>query len=446
MSIPHANGEEKAVLSVIWKYPEKLDDASHLTAEHFHLPAHRMLFEAITSTIDRGEDLEFVSFTRRLHEQGLLENLGGPAGITEVFTYAPNAAHFRGHLKELTAKLSLRQANQLAHDIGEAIAESKESDEVAELVATRATVITDTLAEAKPASDTKSLLRASMQRWEDLCTGKSDPMGIETSLVEINQLFRGLKPNRVTVISALPSHGKSLLAGQLFMDAVSQGNAGLFLTWEMTEGELMDRFIAQEAKMPFDAVSDPIKYSKEIEERERPTKEMLIRIREAFRRTNDYPLKVRAMHGQNISQAIAAIRREHRKNPLKVVVMDFIQRIGASRHMEKQPYERQLTDIADRFQNAAQELGFHGIMLSQLNKDGSAKHAEAINESCALHLKVVRVAETGRDGTPLTDDDGKMKIKCEGLGVVKDRFHGQTGNLLAIGLNRQIQRFERIHH
>lgn len=445
--VPHAEGPEKSVLSSILKtFGAILDEAPHLTAEHFHVPARKVMFEAITDSLAKGQSIELVAFVQRLHDASLLDAVGGAGGVTDIFTYAPNAAHFHSHVQILTDKLTLRKALKVVADITEAIDQGKEADEVAEIAASGATILSDAVSGAKPSSDTKALLRASAQRWEEMATGRENPMGIETSLVEINQLFRGLKPRRVTVISALPSHGKTLLGGQLFMDAVSQGNHGLFLTWEMTEDELIDRFVANMAKMPFDAISDPIKFAKEIEGKDKPSNEAMLRVKQAYRAISSLPLKIRAMHGQNISQAIAMIRREHRKTPLGIVAMDFAQRIGPSRHLEKQPYERQLADIADRFQNLAQELGFHGIVLSQLNKDGAAKHAEAINESCALHLKVVNVPETGRDGTPLTDDDGQPKIKVRGLGVVKDRFHGQTGNLLAIALNRQIQRFERIHN
>lgn len=440
---PHAVGVEKAVLSVLMKDPTKLDEAPQLSGEYFHASGLRKLFEQIAETVLEGGSLDLTLFVQRLHDKALLEDVGGPSAVTEVFTYAPTSAHFKGHVRELAAKCSLRRALSLAGEIESAIAEGKDPGEVAELVATRSTAITDALEETRRQSDTKALLRAAAQRWEELAAGRVDPMGVQTSLVEINQRFRGLKPGRVTVISGLPSEGKSLLGGQLFMDAVSSGAHGLFLTWEMGEDELIDRFLAYEARLPIDAMVEPLKFSREVLELSKPDNHTIQEVRGSFRKLAGYNVTVRAMHGQNIAQAAAAIRREHRKSPLGIVAIDFIQRVGAARHMEKQPYERQLTDIADRFQNLAQELGFHGLMLSQLNKDGGAKHAEAINESCALHLKIVNTPKMAKDGTPETDEEGNAVIKRRGLGVVKDRFHGNTGKLLDIALNRATQRFER---
>jgi len=441
--MPYAQGPEKSVLSSIFKAPEKLDEAGHLTAEHFHVPAHRILFEAVTAMIARQEVPELISFIQRLSDSGNLEACGGPAGISEIYTYAPNHAHFTAHLRILTEKLALRRSIALCRDVQAAVVEGQTPEEVAELAAVRSTSLSETLSEAREIKDTKALLRAAARRWEDLATGKENAQGMQTSLHDINARFRGLKPGRITVISGLPSQGKSLLGGQFLLDCVEDGNKGLFLTWEMSEDELMDRFIAYISRLPGDAITDPRRYACEIEGSTtgQITIQAKTRIASAYRKAAEIPLFVQAMHGQSITSAISAIRREHRKSPLKVVAMDFVQRIPCARGMEKQSYERQLTDIADRFQNLAQELGFHGILLSQLNKEGGAKHAEAINESCSLHLKIVEKYQMGQDGTPVVDQDNKPVIVLNGIAVMKDRFHGQTGEFLDIILDRQTQRF-----
>lgn len=434
---PHFQGPEKSVISSILKSPEKLEEVGHLTPDHFHLPTTRGIFEAILRSVDRGEIVELVSMAERLNASGELESIGGPGALHEVYTYAPNHAHFTQHVRMLTEKLALRQSVKLAHDIKEAVDSNSDPQEVAELVATRSTLLSDTLAESRPVADTKALVLSAAKRWEDRAMGRVQPDGMMTSLREINDHFRGLKPRRVTVISALPSHGKTLLGGQLFMDCVSEGHRGLFLTWEMDPEELIDRFLAYDARKPINAVVDPLRHSGGA----KPTEHELRALSASFRKVAGYPMVIEAMHGKSITQATAVIRKEHRKAPLEIVVIDFIQRVAPSKAMEKQSYERALSDVADKFQNLAQELGFHGIVLSQLNKEGAAKHAEAINESCALHLKIVKIPVTGKDGTPVVID-GEIEIKVEGVAVVKDRFNGCRDKMLEIRLNPENQRFE----
>jgi replicative DNA helicase len=443
-TIPHAPGIENAVVSVLLKWPEKLDEAPNLSAEHFHQPSARRIFELAADDITANRQPDLSAMLQKLHDSGELDSIGGPVALADLIGAAPNNMHFAGHIRILSEKLALRSAWKLSVDLREALESGMGASEVSEMASATAQIVCDAISEAAPAQDTKALLRASAVRWGKLANGEVDPMGIETSIPEINQLFRGLKPGRVTVISGLPSEGKSLLGGQLFMDAAQGGNAGLFLTWEMSESELLDRFLAYEARLPFDAITDPIRFAREVDGKNKPTELHVQKARSAYRKIGEYPISIQAMHGQNITQAISAIRRCHRKSPLSIVAMDFIQRIPCARSMERQSYERQLTDVADRFQNLAQELGFHGLLLSQLNKEGGAKHAEAINESCALHLKIVNARKVDAKGVPIMDSDGEPIILAQGLSVSKDRFNGQTGRLLPVGLNKQIQRFERL--
>ena len=435
---PHFQGPEKSVVSSLLHSPELLEDAAHLSGEHFHLAETKTIFQAIQSAVERGETVELIALRERMNADGTLEAVGGTVGLAEIYTYAPGAHHFKQHVRMLTEKLALRRAATLSREIERSIEEGSDPQDVAEIVAAHSTFISDTLAESRPMSDTKALVLAAAQRWQDKANGTVNPDGMMTSLAEINQRFRGLHPRRVTVISALPSQGKTLLGGQLFMDCVSEGHHGLFLTWEMDPCELIDRFLAYEARKPINAISDPRWHAGG----QAPSRHEMDAISGSFRKVGGYPIKIEAMHGKSITQAIATIRREHRKTPLAIVVLDFIQRVSPSKAMEKQSYERALSDVADRFQNLAQELGFHGIVLSQLNKEGSAKHAEAINESCALHLKILKVPVPGKDGTPITDKDGNMEIKVEGIAVVKDRFNGQRDKLLDIKLDQEFQRFQ----
>lgn len=436
---PHFQGPEKSVVSSLLHAPELLEEAGHLSSDHFHLPATKTIFQAIQRAVERGETIELIALRERMHAAGTLDDVGGTPGLTEIYAYAPGAHHFKQHVRMLTEKLASRRAANLAREIDRAIQDDDDPQEIAELVATHSTGISDTLAESRPITDTKALVLAAAQRWQDKANGTVNPDGMMTSLAEINQRFRGLHPRRVTVISALPSQGKTLLGGQLFMDCVSEGHHGLFLTWEMDPDELIDRFLAYEARRPINAISDPRWHAGG----QAPSRHEMDAMAGSFRKVAGHPMKIEAMHGKSITHAIASIRREHRKKPLEIVVIDFIQRVTPSKAMEKQSYERALSDVADRFQNLAQELGFHGIVLSQLNKEGSAKHAEAINESCALHLKILRVPVLSeKDKTPILDENGEPKIKVEGVAVVKDRFNGQRDKLLDIKLNHDFQRFQ----
>ena len=126
-AMPHALGPEKSVLSSMLKDPEQwigiaLEEG--LTRDHFYLPAHGLLFETLRDLNAKGKEIELVSLVALLHDRGLLDSIGGPAAITDIFTYAPNAAHFHNHVTLVKDKHVLRS---IIRTCSEAVSEAFEN-------------------------------------------------------------------------------------------------------------------------------------------------------------------------------------------------------------------------------------------------------------------------------------------------------------------------------
>lgn len=81
--LPHALPSEKFVLSAFMKDAERL--ASYqMEPEVFYLPAHQSIYRRMLE--EPLFDLSF--FPQRLHDHGELDAVGGPAAITDIYTYA----------------------------------------------------------------------------------------------------------------------------------------------------------------------------------------------------------------------------------------------------------------------------------------------------------------------------------------------------------------------
>ncbi len=428
--IPHAVGFEKSVLSTLLKNFARIDEAPDLSPEHFHLPGHRKLFTFLQEDARNGIEPELVSLVQRLHDAGQLDAVGGPAAVTDVFTYAPNGAHFARHLEGLRDKLARRQALAVAGEIERLAFEAESAQEIIEATSGPITVIHDTLAASRPAPTTRSVLANCMQRFEGLARGEVSPMGIETSLPIFDSMFRGLHPKQVVVISAYPSDGKTTLARQLALDAALEEAGTLICSLEMPAEAMMNGAIAYVARLAGDAITDPIRYAKDHFQANRLSKEVLERIGNAARKIAGLPLAIEDMTGANVYQLAAAIRRHHRRHPLKVVAVDFAQRIRPVPELRRESREQQLAHASNHLADLCKELGFTLLLPSQLNKEGAAKHAEAINEDADLHLRIKTEMK-----------DGGAEREHLGLAVIKDRHHGHNGTLLPIVLDPPMLRF-----
>lgn len=81
-----------------------------LTSAHFHLPAHRIIFDALMSLHAARKSGDFVTLTQGLRDAGMLEDAGGAAYITDLFTFLPTAAMCGHYIEILEEKYTLREA------------------------------------------------------------------------------------------------------------------------------------------------------------------------------------------------------------------------------------------------------------------------------------------------------------------------------------------------
>lgn len=427
---PYAIGAEKSVLSVLLREPQMIDDLPGLTSEHFHIRANRELFEIIREMTLAGQAVELVSIIQILHDRGQLARMGGQAFLAEIQSYQPFDHHLQAHFAILGEKLARRMTIATAAEMHRLAIEADDLAEILEATSAPISAIHDALTGTRPAPNAKAVIQGCLERFHHLCTGQADPMGIETSLFEINRRFRGLHPKQTIVISGYPGGGKTTLAGQLAMDAALEGANTRIISLEMPAEAMMQRLLAYVGRLPGDAITDPRRYVREVLAKENPTKQMLETVKAAAMKITASPLAIEDMIGANVHQIAACIRRAHRKQPLAVVVVDFVQRIRAVPEMRRESREQQLAHASNHLADLSKELGFCLLLGSQLNKEGAAKHAEAINEDADLHLQIVQ----DRSGTAPT-------FAHQGIAVVKDRHCGQDGTLLPIVLDGPMLRF-----
>lgn len=429
--LPHSIVAEKSVLSTFLQNPETINEADRLTRDHFYLPAHRIVFDKLREKAAAGQLVEPAALIQTFLDCGTLDSIGGPATIAELYTYNPSATNLAHYVAVLNDKLSRRIALRAAEGIIEAAYQQDEPAALLEATGAPIQAIHDTMLSLKPTEDMGMVIERVMNDLQAKIEGRKSPMGIETGIPCFDRRFLGLHAGRTTIISGYPSGGKSVLAGQLCAEAFLREHRTLFVSLEMPKHQLAERLICYIARLKGKAISNPLEYAAEASNGHIKTmdKGTLQKIANATRRMKDAPFDIEHLTGANEQMIAATIRKHHRKNHLKVVAVDFAQRIRASSDTRRENREQQLSAASKVLADLAQELGFSLLLLSQLNKEGAAKHAEALNEDCDLHLQILQDAAT------------KKHI---GIAVPKDRHHGQVGALMPVVLNEEFVRFDEI--
>jgi hypothetical protein len=169
--MPHAPQAEKSILSLYLAWPETRAKLAHLTPEHFHLPAHAVLYQTMRGLHDAGKEVEAVALLQKLLDRGDLDRIGGPATLAELQTYAPTSTVLDSHLSILHAKAAARAAIQAARAMLADIEEQPE--EAGEIIAATARRLEQVIPRATPdgIKSTAEILATNIEDDETMLVG-----------------------------------------------------------------------------------------------------------------------------------------------------------------------------------------------------------------------------------------------------------------------------------
>src|SRR5665648_1296849 len=77
--------------------------AESLSADDFYRDTHRLIYRAVLTLYDKGEEVDVVTLSAQLEREGALERAGGREFVhtpAEFVPAAANAAHYAGIVRE----------------------------------------------------------------------------------------------------------------------------------------------------------------------------------------------------------------------------------------------------------------------------------------------------------------------------------------------------------
>ena len=110
--LPQSPDAEKGVLSSFLIAPRDIGGLcaeKQITKEHFFIPSHAIIYEQLLGMWDRNEPIDFITLTQVLKDKGQLDQCGGAAFVTELFTFLPTAANAPYYVEIVQEKFTLRE-------------------------------------------------------------------------------------------------------------------------------------------------------------------------------------------------------------------------------------------------------------------------------------------------------------------------------------------------
>ena len=242
---------ETGVLGSLMLMPEACDEIVNiLRAEDFYDEAHGTLFGHIMEMHSAGKKIDMTLLRERLVNHDDYELIGGAAGLAEIFTSVPSAAHAVYYATIVREKATMRN---LISTCTEILTEAYEPAETSELLLNRAEQKVFGIRESRQSSNLSQIdevLEVAMDRLESRVRGESQDGTVETGFSDLDRLTGGLHASELVILAARPSMGKTAFAMNIAENVVLKSRKpALFISLEMAAIELIERMLCSVAKV-----------------------------------------------------------------------------------------------------------------------------------------------------------------------------------------------------
>ena len=442
-ALPHALGPEKSLLSSMLQDPQEYIGVAmeeRLTKEHFYLPSHSTLFGFLVELFEGGHEVELVSLIQRLIDRGLLDRVGGPAALTDLYTYAPSPGHFRHHLQHVKDKFVLRSIIQNSN---EAIARAYDSpDEVAALLdSVEASVLAIREgSETNKAPTIKQSVNEVIEQFQALLAGEKGAQGISTGFEELDRMSSGLKPGEMFVVAARPSMGKTSLMMNIVENiCMDQSKPSMVFSCEMSAFQIVQRLVFSRSRFAMSQLSRG--YT--------PSKGDLQRIQRAALETATSKLFIDDTPGISINELRAKARRKKRDENIQFIAIDYLQLMKSRTKQAENSREREIAEISAGIKSLAKELQLPILILAQLNRGPESRSGKSLGvprmsdlrESGAIEQDADMVGLLYRTAYYAEDAEEKEAKAGEAELVLAKNRNGETGHI-PLTFIAELMRFE----
>ncbi|MGZ0655952.1 replicative DNA helicase [Coraliomargarita sp. W4R53] len=386
---------------------------SKIVPEFFYKTAHEELFRALLALYATGDPIDEILLLDYLRKNGLEEEVGGIATIYAIQDRIETSAHARYFAKIVHEKYLLRRLIRTSREAIEACYEQQDdmSSFIEKIEQDIFEISRDRITDA--AIPIRQSLDEAVADIHALLNGRDDADGVLSGFRDLDGMTYGFHPGQMIVLAARPSVGKTSLAMNfaehaMIPDGERKPSGVIVFSLEMTAAQLAMRLICSRARVDMKRIRDRVISKQDSADIATTVKEL-----------KEAPLWIDDGSSSTILDIRAKARRLHTKNPLGLVVVDYLQLIkGTDNRMQR---EQQIADISRGMKGMAKELNVPVVVLSQLNRESEKENRDPrlsdLRESGSIEQDADVVMLLHR---PKKSDDDEV---VEGGGMFNEHEH-----------------------
>lgn len=398
------------ILSRIEELPQFVEWG--IKAEHFLTPEFKQIFQKMLDVLDENGKVEITDFVKtdsewdlifELMDNCVLVNLQKPIddlieSYNEYWVKSEISKILENDYYTLETK-----TERILQKVNELDVQKKEKNKV---------------------FDMKDLSKIWYEDFED------EKSIVKTPFEDINRYFT-FEPGSLVTVGARPAMGKTAFALNLALQT-SKNYEVLYVNLEMSNVQIMQRFLSIKTGVELNKIKN-----------KKLTDEELTRINFAVGDLQKSKFKSMSCEDNNdFNFIVRKIKKQHEKNRLKVVIIDYLTLMTASGFQSKN-YEVEY--MANRLKLLATELNCCIVILAQLNRAVETRGSDKrplladLRDSGGIEQASNVVAFLHREDYYKKNIEGKQKDFSTLEFIIRKNRSGELGTI-ELGYNLKVQR------
>ena len=424
--LPYSVEAEQAVLGSIIIDPKCLNDvATSIKAEYFYIPQHREIYATLAEMYELSQTIDFISLLEKLKRDGVYDEAGGKAYLTQLVQTVPSAANVLTYVaivrERYTARSLMTAAQGIIKDINDneldsgklldsaeqRIYEIRQGREISGLTHIKSVIENETYDRLSKMNDPET---------------RDDYVGIPCGIGELDKMITGLNKSDLIILGARPGMGKTSFALNIVRNvAVNTGRTVCFFSLEMTRDQLAQRMLSSEAGIKSEKLR-----TGELDEDE------WTRLAQAGDSLSKADIYFDETSSITVPEMKAKLRRMKK---VDLVVIDYLGLMHSARQIDNRVQE--ISEITRNLKIMAKELKVPVIACAQLSRGTEAKgksHKPAlsdlrdsgsIEQDADIVLFLYRDAYYDSEKSDDEDLSDQTKSEC----IVAKNRHGEIGTI-----------------
>jgi replicative DNA helicase len=323
-----------------------------LLADHFYLPEHKKIYNAILSLYQKNEPTHIVAVSRQLKVSGELTDIGGPlyltkltgrVGSTEGIEYhcriiIQQYLRREGHIISLT---SVSQFNDNGNDIFEVIEKVQQSlfDLVAKTLRKSYNRLSESIGAAISAIEKNNGTALT---------------GVKTGFADLDKEIYGWQKSDLIILAARPGMGKTSFVLSSAIETAKAGTPVAFFSLEMSEDQLVNKVLSCESEIPLADIRQ-----------QKMTPEQIAKLKAMKAPLEQLPLYIDETPALSVFEFRAKARRMKQVHGIQLIIIDYLQLMTAKGYQNR---EAEISFISRSLKQVAKELNVPVIALSQMSR------------------------------------------------------------------------------